>query len=108
MAKYYAKWNHKKRRRNSLDNSGWKLVRLHRESQRSNCISRHGKMRLQQCGINSRGKVSIGRRQKKILKNILPDPEFMRIPLKIIPQEIIDAYNLTALVEYQGWIYMRI
>ena len=32
----------------------------------------------------------------------------MRIPLKIIPQEIIDAYDLTALVDYQGWIYMRI
>ena len=32
----------------------------------------------------------------------------MRIPLKIIPQEIIDAYNLTALVDDQGWIYMRI
>ena len=29
--------------------------------------------------------------------NILPDPEFMRIPLKIIPQEIIDAYNLKEL-----------
>ena len=32
----------------------------------------------------------------------------MRTPLKIIPQEIIDAYKLTALVDYQGWIYMRI
>ena len=32
----------------------------------------------------------------------------MLITLKIIPQEIIDAYNLTALVDYQGWIYMRI
>ena len=42
------------------------------------------------------------------LNNILPDPEFVRIPLKIIPQEIIDAYNLTALVDNQGWIYMRI
>ena len=31
----------------------------------------------------------------------------MRIPLKIIPQEIIDAYNLTALVDDQGWTYMR-
>ena len=41
------------------------------------------------------------------LKNILPDPECMRIPLKIIPQEIIDAYNLTTLVDNQGWIYMR-
>ena len=42
------------------------------------------------------------------LNNILPDPEFMRIPLKIIPQEIIDTYNLKALVDNQGWIYMRI
>ena len=32
----------------------------------------------------------------------------MRIPLKIIPQEIIDTYDLRALVENQGWIYMRI
>ena len=32
----------------------------------------------------------------------------MRIPLKIIPQEIIDVYNLTELVNEQGWIYMRI
>ena len=42
------------------------------------------------------------------LKNILPDPEFMRIPLKIIPQEIIDAYDLKALVDDHGWIYMHI
>ena len=42
------------------------------------------------------------------LNNILPDSDFMRIPLKIIPQEIIDAYDLKALVDYQGWIYMRI
>ena len=42
------------------------------------------------------------------LNNILTDPEFMRISLKIIPREIIDAYNLTALVKYQGWIYMHI
>ena len=40
------------------------------------------------------------------LNNILPDPEFMRIPLQIIPQEIIDIYDLKALVEDQGWIYM--
>ena len=42
------------------------------------------------------------------LNNILPDPEFMLIPLKIIPQNIVDAYNLTALVDDQGWIYMCI
>ena len=32
----------------------------------------------------------------------------MPIPLKIIPQEIIDTYDLKALVDDQGWIYMRI
>ena len=32
----------------------------------------------------------------------------MRIPLKIIPQEIIDVYNITKLVDNQEWIYMRI
>ena len=42
------------------------------------------------------------------LNKILPDPEFMRIPLKIIPQDIIDTYYLKALVDDQGWIYMRI
>ena len=42
------------------------------------------------------------------LNNILPDHEFMRIPFKIIPQETIDTYDIKALVDYQGWIYMRI
>ena len=42
------------------------------------------------------------------LNNVLPDPEFMRIPLTMIPQEIVDAYNLTELVDEQGWIYMSI
>ena len=41
------------------------------------------------------------------LNNILPDPEFMRITLKIIPQEIIDTYDLKVLVDDQGWIHMR-
>ena len=32
----------------------------------------------------------------------------MRSLFKTIPQEIIDAYNLTVLVDDQGWIYIRI
>ena len=32
----------------------------------------------------------------------------MRIPLKIITQEIIDAYNLATMSDKQGWIYMLI
>ena len=42
------------------------------------------------------------------LNNVYPEPEFMHIPLKIIPQEITVAYNLTALVDDQGWIHMCI
>ena len=42
------------------------------------------------------------------LNNIISDHEFMRIPLKSVLQDIIDAYNLTALVDEQWWIYMRI
>ena len=85
---------------------GRKLVRLLREYQRPNSISLHGEVCLQQCGINPRGQVSIGRHQKLYLNIILQDPKFMRIPLKIIPQEIIDTYDIKALVVDQGWIYM--
>ena len=88
--------------------SGRELVRLHRESQCPNSIINHGKVCLQQCGINPRGQVSIGRHQKLYLNIILQDPKFMRIPLKIIPQEIIDTYDFKALVNCQRWIYMRI
>ena len=42
------------------------------------------------------------------LNNVLPDPEFMHITLKITLQEIVDTYNLTTLVDNQGWIYMHI
>ena len=42
------------------------------------------------------------------LKNILPDQDLMRIPLKIIPQEINGAHNLATMVYNQELIYMRI
>ena len=34
-------------------------------------------------------------------------PEFMQLPIKIIPQEIIEKYNLNDLVD-DGWLYVRI
>ena len=37
----------------------------------------------------------------------LPRPEFMRLPLDIFPQEIIDKYNLEEIAE-EGWVYCRI
>ena len=57
---------------------------------------------------NPLAKCLLGDIKRFYLNNILPDPEFMRIPLKITPQEIVDAYNLATLVENQVWIYMRI
>ena len=37
----------------------------------------------------------------------MPDPEYMKMKLKIIPQEIIDQYQLQEL-EKDGWVYMKI
>ena len=34
-------------------------------------------------------------------------PEYMRLPIKIIPQEIINKYNLNGIVE-DGWLYIKI
>ena len=42
------------------------------------------------------------------LNNILPDPGYMKLPISIIPQEIIDAYNLTELADEKGWVYLKI
>ena len=39
--------------------------------------------------------------------SFLPDPEYMKIKLKIIPQEIIDQYQLQDLQE-NVWVYMKI
>ena len=48
--------------------SGKKLVRIHMESNTPNSISHYGKVCLQQCGINPRGKVYIGQHQTFLLK----------------------------------------
>ena len=39
--------------------------------------------------------------------SFFPDPEYMKTKMKIIPQEIIDQYQLQDLEKY-GWVYMRI
>ena len=41
------------------------------------------------------------------LYNLHVDPEYMKMKLKIIPQEIIDQYQLQDLEE-DGWVYMNI
>ena len=42
------------------------------------------------------------------LNNDLPDLEYMRLPITITPQDFIEAYKLTTLVDNQGWVYFRI
>ena len=34
-------------------------------------------------------------------------PEYMRLPSKIIPQEIMEQYNLQTKIN-DGWVYVRI
>ena len=35
-------------------------------------------------------------------------PEFMRLPLKLIPTKIIDKYNLCKKADNKGWVYIHI
>ena len=39
--------------------------------------------------------------------SILPDPEYMKLPLKLIPQEIITQYNLMD-IQVDDWVYIKI
>ena len=39
--------------------------------------------------------------------SILPEPEYMKLPLKIIPQEIIDHYHLLD-IQVDNWVYIRL
>jgi len=38
----------------------------------------------------------------------MADPEYMRLQLEIIPEEIIVKYNLRDLVDEEGWVYTKI
>ena len=42
------------------------------------------------------------------LNNDLPEPEYMKLKIHIIPQEIIDEYALHKLVYENGWVYLEI
>ena len=44
---------------------------------------------------------------KDFYASFLPYPEYMKMKLKIIPQEIIDQYQPQDL-EKDGWVYMKI
>jgi hypothetical protein len=38
----------------------------------------------------------------------MADPEYMRLRLEIIPDKIIEKYNLRDLVDNDGWVYIEI
>ena len=42
------------------------------------------------------------------LNTPMSDPEYMRLRLDIIPEEIIVKYNLQDLVDEEGWVYIEI
>ena len=42
--------------------------------------------------------------QNFYLNNNLPKPEYMKMHIDNIPQEIITQYNLTTFQDHQGWI----
>ncbi len=42
------------------------------------------------------------------LNTPMPTPKYMRLKLDIIPDEIIDHYNLRDLVDEDGWVYIKI
>ena len=47
-------------------------------------------------------------RKKFYLNNDLPNPEYMKLQLHIIPHEIINKYALHDLVDKDGWVYPKI
>ena len=47
-------------------------------------------------------------RKNFYLNNALPEPEYMKLHLNIIPQEIIGEYALHNLVDEDGWVYLKI
>jgi hypothetical protein len=42
------------------------------------------------------------------IQNYLKDYQYMRFHISMIPQEIIDEYNLTDIMEANGWCYVEI
>ncbi len=42
------------------------------------------------------------------LNTLMPEPEYMRLRLDIIPKEIIVKYSLRDLVDDEGWVYVKI
>ena len=42
------------------------------------------------------------------LNNHLPEPDYLKLHISVIPDEIIAAYNLQPLQDEKGWCYIKI
>ena len=42
------------------------------------------------------------------MNNHLSDPEYMKLDVSIIPEEIVESYNLSTIQDNNGWVYMKI
>ena len=70
-------------------------------------ISHNGQTNLQQCIINKNGKFMCADIANFYLNNSMGSYEYMNLPLDIIPEEIIQQYNLRNLA-HKGFVYMEI
>ena len=71
------------------------------------------KLTTAKCLINSvistrRGRFLVADIKNFYLNSIMRIFEYMRLPFKLIPKEIVDQYNLQDLVTPDGWIYIEI
>ena len=48
------------------------------------------------------------RYKKFYLNNPIPGPEYMKMNISMIPQEVIDQYNIEKSKDNKGWCYTRI
>ena len=48
------------------------------------------------------------RYQNFLFKNPFPGPEYTKMNISMIPQEVIDQYNIEKSKDNKGWCYTRI
>jgi hypothetical protein len=58
--------------------------------------------------ISTLGTVFLGIDLAIYLNTPMPQPEYMRLRLNIIPKAIIVKYNLRGMVDEEGWVYVKI
>ena len=78
-----------------------------------NITTHSASMETIKCHLNSiistpGAKAATGDISNMYLESFLPDPEFVRFRLELIPADIIATYNLKALATKNGFVYARV